>query len=171
MMWITSVPLFFLSMIGSAMTIPTLLFIFLLNFIVLQCGSWFLLFHLSYYSISHRVDTLTSLIKNLSNHFLSEKTWNLFLYRQHQPQDCALKKLRMCGFLFDQISTASNELTAAFSCTALLNLIILMILCSTSLFFFIFSLASPTSLPDIMKFDWGYLFLDFDNSNESRITD
>ena len=58
----------------------------------------------------------------------------------NNENDNRLKRLRICGHLFDLIIRVSNELSATFSFSVIVNLTILMIVCATTLFFGLFPL-------------------------------
>ena len=116
----------------------------------LQSGTWFLLFHLSNYSISYRICKLTSFIK--TSQLLTTTSTNF-----------RIKNLRTTGYIFNQICLASNQLNLAFSPTVLLNLVILLIICTTSLFFFIFA-SSSLKIPVVIENNkWGMLVMAFNS--------
>ena len=93
-----------------------LLYCFIWVFVMLMTCAWFILFHLSYYNVAHRISLLTSFIHSDGNMKNS-------------------KKLRTCGYIFDQICQVSKEIGATFSLTVLCYLTVLAILSATSLFY------------------------------------
>ena len=119
--------------------IGLILFIFFTNLFILNVLNWFLLFHLSYYSVSHRIRTLNALVKTTE-----EKIQRI-------------KKLRMCGYIFNQITKTLNELNLTFSFSVFIMLTILMVICATSLFIGLFSI----SIADVREARNTYLFLSF----------
>ena len=123
-----------------------------------QSVTWFLLFHLSYYNISNRIRKLKDFIQTSYNPIYGSKIiYSPFLATM--SSSLRIKKLRSTGYIFNQICLASNEVNAAFSLTVLLNLITLMLLCATSLFFFIFAISS-FKIPDFIEnTKWGFLFM------------
>ena len=70
-----------------------LLYCFIWVFVMLMTCAWFILFHLSYYNVAHRISLLTSFIHSDGNMKNS-------------------KKLRTCGYIFDQICQVSKEIGA-----------------------------------------------------------
>ena len=117
---------------GFFVTVGILFIIFNLMIINLQALFWFLLFHLTYYSISYRIGILKSfVIENNEPQILGER----------------IKKFKTCGYIFDRICLAAREINMTFSWTVLLNLLLLMFLCSTSLFFAIYLTQSTLSIP------------------------
>ena len=118
------------------MTVAILFINFYLMIINLQALFWFLLFHLTYYSISYRIGILKSfVIENNEPQILGER----------------IKKFKTCGYIFDRICLAAREINMTFSCTVLLNLLLLMFLCSTSLFFAIYLTQSTLSIPLVVQ--------------------
>jgi hypothetical protein len=116
--------------------IGEILFIFFINLFLLQILNWFLLFYLSYFSISYRIRTL-----------------KFFVFTITEPRD---KRLRLCGYIFDQITQAVNELNLTFSFSVLVMLTILMVICATSLFIGLFTLS-----PDLRDQRNTFFFLSF----------
>ena len=86
--------------------------------------TWFLLFHLIFYNVTHRISLLTVFIQtqNVEANIVIEKRR-------------LVNRLRSCGYIFDQICLAFNEVASTFSLSVLFFLTILMILSATSLFF------------------------------------
>ena len=89
---------------------------------MMQTGAWFLMLHLSYYSISYRLNMLT-----------------LSIGRNNESIGMN-KRLRMCKRLFDQICLVSAEIKTAFSFSVLVILTLLIIVCSACLFFCIYTM-------------------------------
>ena len=106
------------------------LYFILLNLNLFQYINWFTLLHLSYYSISYRINSLTLLID--ANINKNEKEINV----STTPSDLIkrIKTLRTCGYLFDKLCQAANEINSTFSLSVLVILTLIMTLCSTSLF-------------------------------------
>lgn len=121
----------------------SVLHIIFLNFTTMQMVGWFMLFHLSYYSLSYRISLLATFIAPpVQEH-------NIFKVRLENkylvviPRSAMLKRIRTCGYLFDHICKVSYEINCTFSFSVLAVLTILMIFCSTSLYF---SLYASTNL-------------------------
>lgn len=87
--------------------------------------SWFLMFHLTFYNISHRIKLLTIFLKPQND------MKNISLIRNKQRMR---NKLRSCGFIFDQICLAFNKVASTFSLSVFIFLPTIMILSVTSLF-------------------------------------
>ena len=138
------------------MTTAVFCFIFLFLFMQLHYLAWFLLFHLAYYSISHRIDILSSFVETID---FNEKK-KMMNYSQSNHPSLRVRKLRTCAYIFDRICLASREMNSTFSLSVLLNLFLLMILCSTSLFFFIYATTAP-AVPIIIKSQSSYFFYIF----------
>jgi hypothetical protein len=119
--------------------IGVMLFVFLVTLFFFELLNWFLLFHLTYYSVSNRIRMLRDFITITTE----EKVQRI-------------KKLRLCGYIFDQITQAVNELNSTFSFSVLVFLTILMIICATSLFIGLFSLSAV-----VREARNTYLFLSF----------
>ena len=81
---------------------------------------WFLVFHLSYYSISYRIGVLNSFIESLKGQTNSH---------------LRIKRLRTCGYHFDQICLAANNINATFSFIMLINFTMMICVSTTSVFF------------------------------------
>ena len=71
------------------------------------------------------------------------KTLASLIDRKKNNQIQRIKVLRVCGYVFDQISQASNEMSLTFSFTVLLMLINLLFITITTLFFATFALKHP----------------------------
>ncbi len=114
----------------------------------LQMGTWFLMIHISYYSISHRISTLISLI-NMDNGPNEEQSGQnqktvvikTILVQPVNNDDKSKKdlaqKLRICGNVFDSISRATADLNSVFSVPVLLILVTKLINSIVYLFKFI----------------------------------
>ena len=99
----------------------------LIPVIICRLFAWILLFHLSYYSISHRIGILTSFIQSLKG-----KT----------NSSLRVKRFRTCGYIFDQICLATNNINATFSFIMLINFTMLICISTTSIFFIIYAMSS-----------------------------
>lgn len=98
----------------------------LLYFNILQTCSWFMLFHLCYYSISYRINSLPFFIETA--------------IKENGNRKC-IKELRTCANLFDQLCASAIEINSTFSLSVLATLTIIMILCSICLFLFIYAIS------------------------------
>ena len=94
-------------------------------FVMHMICAWFLMFHLTFYNISHRINLLTVFIKTQNEKRETDVIGN---------KRRLVNKLRSCGYIFDQICSAFNEVVSSFSLSVLFFLTILMILSATSLF-------------------------------------
>ena len=94
-------------------------------FIMHMICAWFLMFHLIFYNISHRIHLLTIFIK-----IQNEKGKTNIIGSKRRLGN----KLRTCGYIFDQICLAFNRVASTFSLSVLFFLTILMFLSTTSLF-------------------------------------
>ena len=115
------------------------LYLFCYSLTLIQSGAWFLVFDLSYYNLSYRINLLNKFIASIA-------------IRKNIKNE-RIRKLRTCGFSFDQLCQASDSLSSAFSFSVLLILLLLMITSATSLFFFlnypspmVFNATAPTFL-------------------------
>ena len=121
----------------------SVLHILFLNCTTLQLISWFIVFHLSFYSLSHRISVLASLINSPTPQ--EQNKTAVFKFRlEHgslpvMPSSSLTKRIRTCGSLFDQICKVAHELNHTFSLSVLVILMILMIFCSTSLYFSLYA--------------------------------
>jgi len=88
--------------------------------------AWFLMFHLTFNNIAHRINLLTVFIKTQN-----EKS-NTDVIRNKRR---LINKLRSCGYIFDQICLAFNEVASTFSLSVLFFLTSLMVLSATCLFY------------------------------------
>ena len=127
------------------MTIAVLFLLLSISFVILQVSAWFILFHLSYYNVSYRINILTSFIQTVQDPLVNPSL--------------RIKRLRTCGYLFDQICLVSENLNSTFSLTVLVSLIILMVLCTTSLFFFIFAISAAVVPNFILLAKFAFLFM------------
>ena len=123
-------------LIGS---IGSTIFLTFFCFITLQLSAWFLLFNLSNYSIAHRISILTR--------FIGTENDQMVLKSLTKGPITGLKKLRTCGYMFDQICHVSNLLSATFSANVLVVLTVLMTFCASSLFLFMYSILGRSSHP------------------------
>lgn len=99
----------------------------------LQMGTWFLMIHISYYSIAHRISTLISLITmdngpNEEQFGQNQKTVVIKTILVQPANDDKSKKdlaqkLRICGNVFSSISRATADLNSVFSVPVLLILV------------------------------------------------
>jgi hypothetical protein len=105
-------------------SVAFLIFSFVWIFIMLMTCAWFLLFHLSFYNISYRIRLLNVFvnIRNVEN--------SATIGKQR-----LVNKLRSCGYIFDQICLAFNQVACTFSLSILFFLTTMMLLSTTSLFF------------------------------------
>ena len=129
----------------------------LINFKICQLNTWFLLLHLSYYSISYRISNLTSFIeseraKYQINEMENDQNVAIVTIPATSVPNQLAKALRKCGYLFDQICQATHEINATFSLPILLFLTMVMILCSICLFFFIYVIAELVEHLSIKNF-------------------
>ena len=113
--------------------VGSILHILCTNFVAIVAIGWYALFHLSYYSLSYRISILSSLIARPDQHAEGGLDG---------PSSQQLKRMRTCGYLFDQICQVSNDINSAFSLSILTILTIMMIDCSTALFFCLYSLTT-----------------------------
>lgn len=105
--------------------VSSCLYILIHGFILMQIGAWFLMFHLSYYSITHCLNMLTL--------FIARNNESIGMYKR-------IKRLKMCKRIFDQICLVSAEIKTVFSFSVLIILTLLIIVCSACLFFCIYTL-------------------------------
>lgn len=115
--------------------------------VVWRLFAWFLLFHLSYYNISHRIATLSSFIEQ------SLSSLNLNLGQSTNSKSFRIKTFKTCGYIFDQICLAANNINSVFSLSMLIIFTILMALSTTSIFFFIYSMSS-LEIPFLIKINF-----------------
>ena len=99
--------------------------IILISIMLIVCA-WFLMFHLMFYNISHRIHLLTIFIK-----MQNEKSKTDIIRNKRQLG----QKLRSCGYIFDQICLAFNGVASTFSLSVLFFLTNFMIISATSLFY------------------------------------
>ena len=114
------IPAFNEAIIKVGVTLGSLYFCFL-NFNLLQSYSWFMLFHLCYYSITFRISSLTSLVETA----IKEAGGS--------GKSKGTKALRTCANLFDQLCAAAIEINSTFSLSVLASLTVIMILSSFAL--------------------------------------
>ena len=100
------------------------IFLFVWIFITLMTCAWFLLFHLSFYNVSHRIRLLNAFVK------IRNVDSSATIGKQR-----LVNKLRSCGYIFDQICLAFNEVACTFSLSILFFLTTMMLLSTTSLFY------------------------------------
>ena len=135
-----------MSMLSTAVnqigTVGVVLFLFIVNVMLLQMVNWFLLFNLSYYNVSYRIQLLRS--------FLSASGGK-----------APIQRLRACGYIFDQISRASNELTSTFSFSVLVILTVLMFSSATCLFFGLFHLKTEFKSMKMALLLFSFVFIIF----------
>ena len=113
-----------------------LLFFCLINLTQMQIFILFMLFHLSYYSISHRINILSSLVETA----IKEKG---------NAKSKRIQAVRTCAYLFDQLCAAAIEINSTFSLSVLFILVISMIHCFLCLFFYIFVMSELVVHPYI----------------------
>lgn len=127
----------------------------LLNFKLFQLCTWLLLLHLSYYSISYRINYLALFIESKNEEDgIKDAGINvnvLSIVLKQRP-----RMLRTCGYLFDQICQATQEVNSTFSLSILFFLVFIMIFCSICLFFFINVMAELVEYSSLK--DGVYLF-------------
>ena len=119
---------------------------------ICQFASWLLLLHLVYYTVSYRISILTSNMDTLikQDTSLRNSVGSNFL---------KVKILRTCSYHFQQICLALNEINSTFSISVLLNVIILLIMCTTSLCVtFLAITAKSNSIPSVIQ-DSSLVFL------------
>ena len=92
---------------------------------LINCA-WFLMCHLTFYNISHRINLLTVFIATQN-----EKSETDVIRNKRR----LVNKLRSCGYIFDQICLAFNRVASTFSLSVLFYLTSLMVLSATSLFY------------------------------------
>ena len=100
---------------------------------ILQLCVWLLLFHLSYYSLSYRIQALLS---SITHGDMSHHSHSILPYNKMKGE------IRTCAYIFDKLCLAASELNATFSLSVLIILTVQMILSSTSLFLSIFVVSS-----------------------------
>lgn len=94
--------------------IPAVFSCIMSSMLDLQMGTWFLMIHLSYYSIVHRISLLVSLITEDKDeqHEQSQKTAVKTILVKPAHDETLKKnlkqKLRFCGNVFDSISRATK---------------------------------------------------------------
>jgi len=96
---------------------------------IFQLCVWLLLFHLSYYSLSYRIQVLLS---SITHGDVNHHSHSILPYKKMKGE------IRTCAYIFDKICLAASELNATFSLSVLIILTVQMILSSTSLFLSIF---------------------------------
>ena len=92
-------------------------------FTCLQMYAWFLMFHLSFFSIAHRIKCLCLLTQMAK------------LNKKSLDQISSQYPIRKCSYLFNQLSSVCCNLNSIFSFTVLLILTTLMTSCLTALYF------------------------------------
>ena len=130
----------------------SLLLQLMLNFKICQFCTWFLLFHLSYYSISYRIKNLTLFIGSQCGQIKDTHTVAVVSTASFPSSQRAKAALRTCGYLFDQICQATHEINLHFSLSILMFLTFVMISCSTCLFFIIYVMVDLVDHPSIIEF-------------------
>lgn len=103
--------------------------ILMLSVVTLQICTWLVTFHVSYYSLSHRIRIL---VEKLT----TDETFLATTTNVHDPIKC---NVRTCAYIFDKISLAATEFKSTFSFSVLLILTLQMIICACALFFCIYS--------------------------------
>ena len=149
----------FVSRIGYEATV---VFFCFWSFQMLQLGAWDLMFHLCYYNISYRLKILRSFIRSIVESRIDGKKINNICDDLMPLADERLKRLRTTGYIFDRICQAVNELSATFSLSVLVILLILMIESAVCLFFSVNSLtfdafSSNTNYTFAAVFTWSFL--------------
>ena len=126
------------------------------SIISFQFGSWLLLVHLSYYSLSYRIRLLTSfiaptkIVRTKMDNLPCSSTLPSLNSNQMKRQ------LRTCAYIFDKLCLTAKELNATFSLSVLINLTINNIISACSLFFCIFAYSSVVQ---DMIYSFGLLFV------------
>jgi hypothetical protein len=128
---------------GIATTFAAVYTFLSFSFIISQNGCWLLLLNLIYYAVSHRISLLTSYIDTMNKQDDKNTV---------ESKIVNIRKLRWCSYLFDQTCLALNEINSTFSLSILLNVVILLIICTTSLYGIIFIItANPTKIPSVIQ--------------------
>lgn len=96
--------------------------IVLVFLVYIEIITWLLTYHLSHYSLSCRIKAIRTLINGKNNQEMS-----------------SIRSLRTCAYLFDKISLAANELKTTFSLSILFILTLQLIVCTSNLFFSLYS--------------------------------
>ena len=108
-------------------TIFVAYYIFIFIPMICRLFTWLLVFHLSYYNISHRIGILNSFIESLEG---------------QNNSHLRIKRFRTCGYLSDQICLAANNINEAFSFSLIVAFTVLICLSTMSIFFIIYATLS-----------------------------
>lgn len=112
----------------------------------IQLASWFLIFHLTYYNVAHRISILTSLIvEQFSSVYQSDSNESI-KFPLVVNRTGRIQTLQEIGYLMNQLAIATNQLQSVFSFPVLLALTTSSLSCTICLFVFIRELFKPTSV-------------------------
>lgn len=127
-----------------------LLLVGCIEFVVkLQLITWYILFHLTYYNIAHRMNILKSLV--LVNPVLSlQQSKIAAVFPLIDTATDVSKRIQKTGYLLDLLAAASNHLQHIFSFSALLILTTAFLSCTIGLFIFIHEVYQPSLFHDIL---------------------
>jgi hypothetical protein len=112
-------------------------------FVGLQMSAWFLMLHLSFYSIAYQIKSLSLLIDTLKPENKIVKKVGII---ECETGEKHKYRLQMCGYLFNQISSISSLLNDIFSLPVLLILATLMMNFLTSLYFILYDVLIKKSV-------------------------
>ena len=113
---------FFPSVYREMEIVTAVIRIVLVFLVYIEIITWLLTYHLSYYCLSCRIKAIRTLINGKNNQEMS-----------------SIRSLRTCAYLFDKISLAANELKTTFSLSILFILTLQLIVCTSNLFFSLYS--------------------------------
>lgn len=81
----------------------------------IQLASWFLIFHLTYYNVAHRISILTSLIvEQFSSVYQSDSNESI-KFPLVVNRIGRIQTLQEIGYLMNQLAIATNHLQSVFS--------------------------------------------------------
>lgn len=109
-----------------------------------QLATWFLLFHLAYYNIAHRISILKTVIDD-SQYSAHRGLKIAVLPMTSKQNDVISQRLQKVGNLFDHLAKAAHQLKTVFSLAALVVLSTSFLSCTVCLFVFIHELFKPTA--------------------------
>lgn len=115
-----------------------------------QLTTWFLLFHLSYYNIAHRISILKTLLDTdlISDHHHHLK--KVVPYPGNTSEKINHQTLNKIGYLFDHLAKASYYFESIYSIPALINLTASFLSGTICLFLFIRELFQSPSFNTMM---------------------
>lgn len=114
-----------------------------------QAITSYILFHLTYYNIAHRMDILKSLIVlNPIPNFKKFKASVVSPITDQVPD--VSRRIQKAGYLLDLLANASNHLQNIFSFSALIILTTTFLSCTIGLFIFIHEIFQPSLFHNII---------------------